>query len=309
MLTALSTRHLFIIPLALCVALSGASLLTASDAKAQALVAIVNGSPVTNIDVDHRMKLLRALGKPAGRENAIESIAEDRLKIEEVKKYGISPQDSMVGEEATRVAMARNQQPSVFLGNLRRAGIDEAHLKQYFGSQAVFRMYVRARNKALEPSEAQVRAEIAKQGGKGSASEYRVREIVFTVPGNASAALLQQRSREAEALRARFSDCETGLGLARGLTDVAIKPEMTRTSVQLSEPLRALLDKTQIGRLTPPSRDPNGIAVIALCQRGSATDDSSLREQIGNKLLDAKLIGESERLYKEVRDRAVIEKR
>jgi peptidyl-prolyl cis-trans isomerase SurA len=43
-------------------------------AFAQAIIASINGDPITNIDIDERMKMLRVLHKPATREAAIESL-------------------------------------------------------------------------------------------------------------------------------------------------------------------------------------------------------------------------------------------
>ena len=61
-------------------------------AVAQAIVASINGDPITNIDIDERMKMLRVLHKPATREAAIESLFTDRIKIQRITQIRRRPQ-------------------------------------------------------------------------------------------------------------------------------------------------------------------------------------------------------------------------
>ena len=58
-----------------------------APAHAQAIVASINGYPITTYDIDQRMKLLRALRKPATRDAAAardESAAARRIAIPEI---------------------------------------------------------------------------------------------------------------------------------------------------------------------------------------------------------------------------------
>ena len=69
-------------------ALAAASLLlgAAGSARAQNAIVIVNGDPITAFDVDQRMKL-NALsgGKGVNRQDVIEELINDRVKIKEAK--------------------------------------------------------------------------------------------------------------------------------------------------------------------------------------------------------------------------------
>jgi peptidyl-prolyl cis-trans isomerase SurA len=165
-------------------------------------------------------------------------------------------------------------------------------------------------NKGVEASETEVRAELAKQGGKSAAgTEYTLRQIVFTVSNAANPANLSARASQAEQLRARFTDCESGVPLARALDDVAVRDPLTRTSVQLGQGVTQLLDKTPVGHLTAPQRAGNGLEMIAVCSKGLAKDDSAARAAISAKILASRLQADAERRLKEMRSRAVIVKR
>ncbi len=278
-------------------------------AVAQAIVASINGDPITNIDIDERMKLLRVLHKPATREAAIESLFTDRIKIQESSKYGVDIKDSDLSQEIVKVAKDLKMAPEALVGALEHAGVTADHFKAHFRADLAFSVLVQALNKGVEASEEQVRAELAKQGGKAAAgTEYTVREIILAVPRSATAAALTERAHEAEQLRAQFVDCQSGLPMARAMSDVTVREPLIKTSVEINEALRQLLDKTPTGHLTAPQRSAEGLEMIAVCSKGTAKDDSAARAAISQKILAAHIQADSERRLKELRAKAVVVK-
>ncbi|MGH6936871.1 MAG: SurA N-terminal domain-containing protein, partial [Methylocella sp.] len=243
-------------------------------AFAQEIVASINGDPITNIDIDERMKMLRVLRKPATRDAAIESLFTDRLEIREAGKFSIEPRDSDISQQIVKVAQNMKLAPDALIGALQHAGVTPDHFKAHFRADLAFGVLVQALNKGVEASEEQVRTELAKQGGKAaSGTEYTVRQIIFAVPRAATVAALTVRAHEAEQLRGRFTDCESGLPLARAMNDVTVRDSLTKSSVEIGENLRQLLDKTPAGHLTAPQRSSEGLEMIAVCAKGTAKDD------------------------------------
>jgi peptidyl-prolyl cis-trans isomerase SurA len=296
--------------LSLCVAVTGIGAclaLAGSSAFAQEIVASINGDPITNIDIDERMKMLRVLRKLATRDAAIESLFADRLEIREAGKFGVDPKDSDISQQIVKVAQDMKLAPDALAGALQHAGVTPDHFKAHFRADLAFNALVQALNKGVEASEEQVRAELAKQGGKAaSGTEYKVRQIIFAIPHATTLAALTERAREAEQLRARFIDCESGLPLARAMNDVTVRDSLTKTSVEIGESLRQLLDKTPAGHLTAPQRSSEGLEMIAVCAKGTAKDDSAARAAISQKILAAHIAADGERRLKEMRARAVI---
>ena len=70
-----------------------------------------------------------------------------------------------------------------------------------------------------------------------------------------------------------------------------------------------ILDKTPVGQLTPPQRGAEGIEMIAVCGKSQAGSDSGAAENIRQTLLSKRLEGVADRLYKPLRDRAIIVQR
>lgn len=284
---------------------------TLPQAHAQAIVTTVNGTPITDVDVGQRMKLLRVLRKPASREAALQSLIDDKLRLQEMALYQVKPTNADIGQQIMRTATDMKIPADALLGALQRSGVSEAHFKEHFSAVSGFDGLIQAFHKGVEPSETQIRAELAKEGNKGTANtEYKIHQIIFVVPRSAnSLAAVKGRMEAAQQLRARFSNCGTGLALARGMDNVAVKEELVRNSAQLGAPLRTLLEKTPEGRLTAPQRTPEGIEMIAVCSKGASTDDSAVRAQISAKLLYNEMEAAAEQRLKVLRADAVIVKR
>ena len=62
-----------------------------SQAQAQNAVVVVNGDPITNFDIEQRIKLntLSGGGKTPSRQDALEELINDRVKIKEGKKFNL----------------------------------------------------------------------------------------------------------------------------------------------------------------------------------------------------------------------------
>jgi peptidyl-prolyl cis-trans isomerase SurA len=278
-----------------------------NPAFAQEIIASINGDPITNIDIDERMKMMRVLHKPATRDAAIESLYKDRLETQESSKFGVSLKDSDISQEIVKVAKDIKIAPEALVEELEHAGVTADHFKAHFRADMGFEVLVQALNKGVEASEEQVRAELAKQGGKAaSGTEYTVREIILAIPHSATVATLTERAHEAEQLRTQFTDCDSGLPMARAMNDVTVRDPLIKTSVEMGEGLRQLLEKTPTGHLTAPQRSTEGLEMIAVCSKGTAKDDSAARAAISQKILATHIEADSDRRLKELRAKAVV---
>ena len=291
----------FALPL---VAAMGLGAVAQTPALAQAVIGSVNDDPVTDVDIDQHMKILRVLQKPATREAALESIYETRLKLMEGSKYKVNPADQDIGWALGTTARNMKTEPQALLGALQRAGVSDDQWKQKWKAEAGWMQLTRALNRTLEASESEVRAEMAKTGANKSA-EYTIRQVILVVPNGASA---DGRLAEASQLRARFTDCASGMQIVAAFRDAAIKEPVTRSASALNEALRKVLDATPMGHLTPPSRGAQGVEMLAVCNK-SDRQDSTAAENIRSDLVFKKLQGESNKRYQEIRAKAVIVKR
>ena len=276
-------------------------------AYAQAVVAAVNDDPITNVDIDQHMKILKVLRKPSTKEAALESVIETRLKLMETAKYKLSAGNQDIGAALTVAGRPLKMDAPQLATALHGSGISDDQWQQKFKAEAAWMIFVRALNRALEVSENDVRNELAKDN-KTRATEYTIRQVIMVVPASAGAAGLQAKMAQAQALRARFTDCDTGIELARGMTDTAVREPMTRSASALTPEIRQMLDQTAVGHLTTPTRGATGVELIAVCRKIDR-EDSSAAENVRNELLARKLQGASDSRYRDLRSKAIIVKK
>lgn len=282
----------------------------AQPAAAQGIAAVVNGDPITTSEIEEQMRLLRVMRQPADRNAAIEALVADRIKLRAANRGGIDASDAGFAQALNSTAKKAGMTSQVFQAELQRGKISIDFIKNYLRAVAAWNDFVKSRYKAMAVSESEVDAAIRKDASLGRGdTDYTLQQIVFVVPVNASPAVLEQRQREAQALRARFQDCASGVPLARALPDVAVKPPVVKEAKALSEVVRKAFEGMQRGRLTPPERSATGFEMTAVCSKADDNNQSSVRDGVQADLLTQRLSKEADRMYAELRARAVVEKR
>src|SRR5712691_13311910 len=86
----------------------------ATSARAQQVVVIVNGEPITALDVEQRSKLTQlSTHKVPPRQEVIDELINEKLKVREARKWGLEVSDSEVDQAyasmASRMRMTADQ--------------------------------------------------------------------------------------------------------------------------------------------------------------------------------------------------------
>lgn len=283
--------------------------LTSLNASAQVVV-FVNGQPITQYDIEQRGRLA-ALGggKKQTREEVLSDLIDDKLKLSVGKLYSMDPAQSEIEGAFANIARNIGASPENFAKSLQQAGVNPNALKARLAADMVWAQIIRGKfGQSLQVGEKDILTAMEARGKeRGVGYEYQLRPILFVAPRGAADAVIEGRKREAEALRARFQDCDEGIALARGLRDVVVREIIRRNSADLSEQLRVALDRVDVGRLTPPEVTPGGVEVFAVCAKKETTADSPMKKAIRDELYSAKFNAQAQRYLKELRKGAMIE--
>jgi peptidyl-prolyl cis-trans isomerase SurA len=143
----------------------------------------------------------------------------------------------------------------------------------------------------------------------GESFEYQMQPIVLIVPRDAAPAAREARMKEAETLRGRIQSCEEANALFKSMQNAAIRATVSKTSADLPQALRELLDKTPIGHLTAPEATKQGIEMVALCSRKPTTADTPKKREIRDKMFAEKFEARSKAYLRDVRKAAMVEYR
>ncbi len=282
------------------------SLAGVAPAGAQGSVATVNGEPITNRDVEQRMRVSSMLFRqPLSREAAIQELINDRVKVSEGRRIGMRVTPQGLDEALGRLASNARQSPVEFERNLIRAGIEPDQVKAKINAQIVWGELLRQRTRGGSVSNAELNAELERRVARGEArvTDFVIRQVVFVVPAGTAPG---QREREANAARSRVTDCDSGVEYLRTLRDVAVRERISRSSTELPKPTAELLQKTPVGRLTAPFRSEQGIEMLAVCEKSERQDSIQLRNQIEQEILSKRSQGTASQFLQELRQKAEI---
>ena len=293
--------------------LAAASLLAVSTAAgAQQVVALVNGTPITNLDVEHRAKFIQlSTKKPASRREALDSLIDEILEINEAKRFSIEVPDSDIENSYAGVATRMGIDKAKLTQLLVAGGASDDTLKRRLRAQLVWTNLVRGRYKSsMEVGDKDVEAQLRQNPEKMKNDigyEYVMRPVVFIVPRGSPEAAYDNRKRDAEALRARFQNCNDGIIFARALEDVAVRDQVSKYSADLAQQLREILESTAIGHLTPPETTAEGVQMFAICAKRETKSDTPEMREIREQMLQQKFGAQAKRYLESLRRAAMIE--
>jgi peptidyl-prolyl cis-trans isomerase SurA len=281
-------------------------------ARAQQIVLLVNGSPITDLDIAHREKFLEMSNhKKASRQEAINSLVDETLEIKEAARYSLDVPDADVQSAYDNVASNMGVDAQKLTQILSNGGAGADTLKHRLKAQIAWTTLVRGRFKvSLEIADKDVEAELQLHQPQDNAQvgyEYVVRPIVLIVPRGAPDAAYEARKRDADALRGRFANCTDGIPFARGLPEVAVRDPINKSSADLLPALRTILDNVEIGHLTPPEQTAEGIQMFAVCSKKESKTDAPGLKEVRDKMFEKKFGAKANRYLADLRRQAMIE--
>jgi peptidyl-prolyl cis-trans isomerase SurA len=285
----------------------------ASPARAQTVVAMVNGEPITEYDIEQRTKLnFLTTHKQSSRNEVVSELIDEKVKIKEGKKFGVEPTytdiEQAYGQMAGRMRINSDQ----LTKSLEAQGIRPDTLKARIKADMVWGSLVRGRYKErLQVGEKDVAERVKEEGGdaqqQAEAFEYRMQPVVLIVPHGAAPSAIELRHKEAETLRARVQTCDEANAYFKSMANAAIREPVIRTSADIPPNLRKLLDDTPIGHLTPPEVTKQGVEMVALCARKPTTIDTPKKKEMRDKLYAEKYLKTSNAYLEEIRKAAMVE--
>ena len=284
-------------------------------AQAQTVAVMVNGEPITDLDIEQRMKLdFISTHKQPTRQEVVDELINEHVKIKEAKKFGVDPSSSDVDEAYGQMSQRMRITADQLSASLEKQGVRPETLKAKIKSDMVWGSLVRGRYKEkLQVGEKDVNDAVKAEGGddaqQADAFEYRMQPVVLIVPKGSPQTTIELRQKDAETLRGRIETCDQANQYFKSMPNAAIRDIVTRTSADIPATLRKVLDDTPIGHLTPPEVTKQGVEMVALCGRKPTTIDTPKRKEMRDKMYQKKYEATSNAYLAEIRKAAMVEVR
>ena len=284
--------------------------LTVPGIASAQVVVVANGSPITELDIQQRIKLVQtSTHKTPTRQEVIQDLIDDRLKIAKAKVYGLEVSDSDVDSAFANMAKRQHMTPQQFAQVLERAGIMPSTIKSRVRAELTWTQLVRGRyTSSLQVGESDIAKALREKNESNPVGYiYTLYPITVVAARGMNDGVIDAKRREAENLRGRFTNCNEGLPLARALRDVAVREPINRNSADLPPQLRELLGNMEVGRLTAPEVTDQGLQMFALCAKKESTEDTPAKREAREQIFAKRFESESKKFLEEIRKQAMIE--
>lgn len=261
------------------VALAG--LLVAVAPAWAATVATVNGTPISDVQVDQRLRLFQLEGNKTGRKGALDQLIDEAIQMAEAKRLGITVSNAQVDEAFLQIARNLKLSQDRLTEVLRQGGVGAATLEDRLRAAIAWNAVT---EQAVVPQVTVSDLELDQQAASKLADfqkfDYILKEVIFVGQGSGA------RTGQANRYRSSFAGCDSAVDLSLSYTDAAVVDIGRRHATQLPEALAKELAGLNVGGITKPRVVENGVSMLAICEKQQAEDltfvKNDLQAEAGN---------------------------
>lgn len=278
------------------------------------VVAVVNGEPITNYDVEQRSRLLKLTGERGNlRDAALEELIDEKVQLKAAETSRIRVTDKDVADALADISKRVKLSPSQLAAALGQQGVSIETLKDRLRSQIAFGRLVRARFRVENlVTEQDLVAALLKDEEREKAIDaalYDLERVAIALPENPSAARMADAKARAAALRQKFTSCSEGLQTAKKTRNVVVQTYGRRLETDLPPEIREALKDVPVGRLSPPVETQRGLEMFAVCDKKMVRSTNAAMKELEPELTSTKGMEYQKQYARQLRRDAVIERR
>jgi peptidyl-prolyl cis-trans isomerase SurA len=294
----------------------------------QGILATVNDVPITSLDITQHQNLVKLLGgRVISRKDTLNDMIDEVVKINEATRYKINPTERDLDARLGDIAKGLKTDRAGLGARLKKQGISEGRVKQYFEAQISFARLLRYKFKdKVEVKDAdvdrkmgEIKADIGNRVAKVMADPrmkpikaFSLMEVLFPIEGEVTPELLQARALEASQFVGRFKDCKSAKSAASGIFNVQVSKPREVDSARLPPQLAKALANKGPGGAIGPMRAGNAIQVVGFCGQRTIKPPAPdvkmpSREMVAQSLMNEKFDSVEKKYMGQMRKNAVIE--
>jgi len=285
-----------------------------ASAEGQGVIAIANDVPITGLDIDQRIALLKILGHDSpgdlSRKKVLQDLIDDEVKLNEAKAYKLDATDTEISAEIARMAKGMKTTTDEVNARLAKQGVSADTFRKYVKVQLGFNTIIANKYKdqvKVEPADVDKRYTEIQQEINGRSAKimsdprmkgitiYSIMEITLPVEGGdaADSGLLQARAVEAMQVARQFKSCGKARAAAEGVFNVKIGKPVDADPMRFPPQMKAALDKAGVNHVIGPMRGKQGIQLLAFCGSRKITPQmpkfvAPTKQQVENILINEK---------------------
>ncbi|MBD8065070.1 SurA N-terminal domain-containing protein [Devosia sp. PTR5] len=238
-----------------------------------ATIVTVNGQPITDVQVDQRLRLFRMEGNNGGRKGALEQLVTEAVQMQEAKRLGIDVSNAEVDQAYLQIARNLKVSQDRLTDMLRQGGVSSETLQDRLRAAIAWNgVTQQAVVPQVQISDLELDQKAASQIADFQKFDYILKEVIFIGSGG--------RSGQANRYRSSFAGCDSAVDLSLAYQDVAVVDVGRRHATQMPEAIAKELAGLNIGGITKPRVVDNGVSMLAVCQKEQAQDLTFLKNDL-----------------------------
>lgn len=287
--------------------------LMAFAVQAQAVRVTVNGTPITDQQINDRANLLRIEGQGSSNsariQLATEQLIDDQIRLSEAQRIGVTISDAQVDSAFSNVASNMRSSVSNLTNLLNQNGVNPETLRDRLEAtlawQQVVSQVLRSR---VQISELELEMQASERVTPALSFDYILKEVLFVIP-EGSGISASRRTAEANQYRSRFTGCDTAVDVAIQFTDAAVRDLGRRHATQLPEAVANELAGLTVGQISSPRVVAGGVSMLAVCEKAQAEDLAFLTDDLRQEAGADALQSQAEEYLAQLRSSATIIRR
>lgn len=284
------------------------------------IAATVNKDAISEADLGERMKLIlisaglqnTAENRDKARAQALNSLIEEQLKIQEADRQGLSVTPEEVGTGFEAIAQQNNLDAESFSKMMAQQGLPKSTLLNQIKSQISWSKVIgKVLRPQIEVSENDINAKLERIKSNMGKTEYQVSEIFLPVnSGDEETKTQQLATKLIEEIKkgARFSVVAAQFSKAASAENGGSMGWVQEGD--LPKELDVVIKSLSVGQISPPIRGLSGFYIMALQDKRLITQETLPSEdEVLNAIGLERLDRLQQRYLSDIRSAAFIDKR
>ncbi len=285
----------------------------------QRIIATVNDEPITAYDLSQRARFTAATSnRKVSRKLSgivLQQLISEKLQLQEAKRTGITVADSEIKAALANISKRNKISLKRLTAFLKSRGVKLKTLEQKIRTELAWNSVVRRKFRHLVSiGDSDIKLHMSKTGKKtkdgakkGPVTVFELQKLLLQFAQGRTELEVKHRMDDAEKLRASFKTCRRWRAKAKRYRNIKSKYIEQIKLDAVEEPLRSTLAKTEAGKVTSPELKPDGIEIIAVCNRKEQSAKTGKRATVKSQLENQQLGQFSQRHLRDLRRDAVIE--